>query len=144
MLESLLAQARRQIDEQKLSEPPGDNAYQTIQAIWRIDPGNARADQALNRLLIEYKSLARAHQRDGKLQESIATVDEALAIEPQNADLLALQESLNVEIAANREAEAEPPPPPVVTQDRPESVETAEPKPEEETEESPDPIIGNF
>jgi len=138
MLEKLLAQAQRQIDEQKLSEPSGDNAYQTIQTIWRIEPGNARAQQALDRLMIEYGSLARQYRRDGELQQSIAIVDKALAIEPENADLLALQKSLKVEIA---EAEAEPRAPfPVVTQDRPETVETPAPKPEEED----DPIIGTF
>lgn len=138
-LRRLYAQTQAQLAQQKLSEPAGDNAYETIQAIFQIDPGNARAEQALGRLLAEHESLARAYQRDGELQKSISVVAKALAIEPQNADLLALQESLDVELAARRQVQAEPP---VVTQDRPEPAPT--PEPEEEAEEPFEPNIGTF
>ena len=140
-LKKLFARLRWLLEEQTIFPPTGDSAYGIIQSIFRIDPDNSRAKHALRQLVARYASQARASRRAGALQQSLAFVEQALEIEPENSKLVALRQSLSVKIKAAQQAEVE-------TQS-PERVESARqpkpaPEPKEAREQPSMHIFGTF
>jgi tetratricopeptide (TPR) repeat protein len=140
-LKKLFAQLQRLQEEQTISRPNGDSAYEIIQSIFRIDPNNSRAKHALRQLVARYESLARGSQRAGALQQSLAFVEEALEIEPENPKLIALRKSLSAEIKAIQQAEVETQIPAGV--ESPRQPETA-PEPKEDSQQPSMRIFGTF
>jgi hypothetical protein len=107
-LEKLLAQLQRLLEEQAIAQTSGEKAYGIIQSIFRVDPGNLRAMRALRQLVARYESLARASQRAGALQQSLAYVGEALELKPKDSKLVALRQKLSADIKkASQQAEVE-------------------------------------
>lgn len=122
-LARLFARAQQQMGQRTPSRPAGEDASNTLAAILKMDPGNARAEQILGDLLARYETLARARWRDGDLKESLALIEEALDVKPSHAGLVALQKSLILDIEAKRRAEIKmraPPAPAVETTRQPE------------------------
>ncbi len=105
-LEKLLAQLQRLLEEQAIAQTSGEEAYGIIQSIFRVDPDNSRAKRARRQLVVRYESLARARRRAGALQQSLAFVEEALKIEPENLKLVAVRKNVNADIKATQPAGA--------------------------------------
>lgn len=100
----LLAQAERQLQAQKLTQPSGDNAYASYQALLAIAPEQALVQQLPKRIADSYAQLANNTQ---DWQKRANFIEKGLAILPQHADLLALQQNLQQEpVAANAIVEA--------------------------------------
>lgn len=81
----LLAQAERQRQAGRLSQPPGDNALESIRAAQALDPGNAYARLLLAQLVRDY--LQRAFTAGTDTARARAALERARAIAPDSVDV---------------------------------------------------------
>ena len=88
----LLAKAKEQLDNVRLLDPPGDNAYQSYQEVLRLEPENQRALEGIEHLIDQHVALAEAAQRAGELTGSLMIIEKGLSIAPDHPVLLALRE----------------------------------------------------
>jgi tetratricopeptide (TPR) repeat protein len=95
----LLAQAERQLNAARLSQPEGDNAYASYRQVLALDPDNVPAQQGLARIAAHYEQLARTQRGDKALQASLASIDEGLEVMPGHEGLLALRKDVEAELA---------------------------------------------
>ncbi len=81
-VEKLLAAAERYTDRNMLTQPPGMNALENYQQVLKLDPGNERALQGMQRLVELYLIIARRAIREGKLLKARNRLWRALHIDP--------------------------------------------------------------
>jgi hypothetical protein len=62
-ISELIAQARRQLDHRRFSQPPGNNAFETYPEILRVDPGHAEAKAGIHALSVCYAHWAELAER---------------------------------------------------------------------------------
>jgi tetratricopeptide (TPR) repeat protein len=103
----LLAEAERTLKAEPLTMSAGDNAYESYHQVLALDPDNSEAKAGLAQLAVRYERLARKHQRNGALQESLSYIEKGLEMLPNNGALLALREEVQIKLAeaARRKAE---------------------------------------
>ncbi|WP_148219172.1 ankyrin repeat domain-containing protein [Azospirillum sp. B510] len=80
-------QARRQIAGKRLTTPPGDNAYETVQRIRQIAPSAPEAAELLTAMTDIYRRWAMQAERDGDWSETKRFYERAQMIMPDSADL---------------------------------------------------------
>jgi serine/threonine-protein kinase PpkA len=95
---TLLAKAKRQLTDNRLSSPAGDNCYETYRQILSIDPSNRAAESLLKKIGEAYRKLAMAEQSHGQFQKGLMHVEKGLSLLPQNKALLALQVELKAQL----------------------------------------------
>ncbi len=90
----LLAQAKAQLQADKLTRPSGDNAYETYQTLLQKKPEDARAKAGIQAVADRYAALAQAKQKAGDLRGSMALINEGLAIVSNHKGLLKLKQQV--------------------------------------------------
>ena len=103
-VDNLLMKAQQQFDVQHLTQPAGDNAWETYQKMLQLDPNNQRAQEGLQHIVQRIDSMARDKQQNGDLLASMAIIEEGLLVLPNHWGLLALKEEINRQIEDQRAA----------------------------------------
>ena len=107
-VEALLQLAKKQIDQDRLSYPEGDNALESYRKVLEIDPGNAEAQAGLEKLAQIYLKRAQRHADAGKHQSTLLYVERGLSALPDHIGLqTAKQTALDMIEAKKLFAEAE-------------------------------------
>lgn len=91
---NLLQRARLQLRSNQLTQPPGNNAYESYQKILLEDPSNEEALQGIQKVASRYEQLARKHWGQGEFQKSLALINEGLAVSPQHSGLNGLKQEI--------------------------------------------------
>jgi len=86
-LRTMVDQARRQIAGKRLTTPPGDNAYETVQRIRQIAPSSPEAAELLTTMTDTYRRWAMLAERDGDWSETKRFYERAQMISPESPDL---------------------------------------------------------
>jgi hypothetical protein len=81
--------------EQQLTQPTGNNAWETLNKIIQIDPQNKKANEGLDALAGELESRAVDKQQKGDLDAALAFTDEGLRVRSNDPKLLALRNELS-------------------------------------------------
>jgi serine/threonine protein kinase len=105
-VQQLLARAARQMADSKLTEPPGDNAFETYQAVLSQQPENPEARAGTAKIGGEYQWLAQKRKHEGNWQTSLRMIDRGLRVIPRHAGLLALRDEVNTELAQQQQRNA--------------------------------------
>jgi len=100
---SLLQQAEEQLLANRLTQPSGDNAYETFKAVLMIDPRHARGLDGLNEIASRYEKLARTNKEKKLWKKSLGFVARGLTIVSDHAGLLALKKEVNKQIKVSAE-----------------------------------------
>ncbi|MDM8547754.1 hypothetical protein QUF61_14780 [Candidatus Venteria ishoeyi] len=91
---SLLTKASQQLSANRLTSPPGNNAYETYRQILQKAPDNDKAHQGLQQVAQRYVTLAQKEFDKGELQQCMALLNEGLAIAPNNTALVQLKQQV--------------------------------------------------
>lgn len=83
----MVDQARRQIAGKRLTTPPGDNAYETVQRIRQIAPASPEATELLTSMEDTYRRWAMLAERDGDWSETKRFYERAQMLSPNSPDL---------------------------------------------------------
>ncbi|MFP5517114.1 MAG: ankyrin repeat domain-containing protein [Alphaproteobacteria bacterium] len=83
----MVDQARRQIAGKRLTTPPGDNAYETVQRIRLIAPAVPEATELLTAMEDTYRRWAMLAERDGDWSETKRFYERAQMLSPNSPDL---------------------------------------------------------
>ena len=94
LLPVLLTQAQVQWENNQITQPAGNNAYETYQQILTIAPNQADAQAGILKIVEHYEQLARQSQQAGKLTDSLAQVKQGLQIRPNYLPLQRLEQHL--------------------------------------------------
>jgi len=84
-----LRTAQRQIDEDRLITPPGDNALESYQAVLRKTPGNGEALAGIDRIAAIYAHWAQIAEEKGSPARARRYIEKALIAKPDDPTLLA-------------------------------------------------------
>lgn len=90
-LNGLLKRADQQLAAQRLTEPAGDNAYETYQKILRLFPGQPQAQAGINKIADKFEELVRA---EPNRQKNLILLEKGLTVMPTHSGLLALSKTL--------------------------------------------------
>ena len=90
-LENLLNQAENQRKAQYLTQPHGNNAFDSYNKVLQIDPKNVNAQKGLIGIVKYYQSLIGSALANGDTDLALATANEGLAAFPKNQELLTLR-----------------------------------------------------
>ncbi|RMF88228.1 MAG: hypothetical protein D6739_00445 [Nitrospirae bacterium] len=93
----LLAIARRQRADDRLTSPPGDNALETLREVLRRDPDNAEARAELRAIARTYARWARIAAAKGARGRARRYVERGLRVDPTDAELHRLLRQLGGE-----------------------------------------------
>jgi tetratricopeptide (TPR) repeat protein len=104
-VDNLLMKAQQQFDVQHLTQPAGDNTWETYQKVLHLDPTNQPAREGLQRIAQRIESMARDKQQNGDLLTSMAIIEEGLRVMPDHSGLLVLKEEINRQLEAQRAAQ---------------------------------------
>ncbi|ARN74560.1 serine/threonine-protein kinase [Oceanicoccus sagamiensis] len=105
-LATLFAQADEHFDRDRLIKPEGNNAKETFEQILEIDPDSTAARQGLKKITDRYLVLAESSRKKRAYRNAQSMVDNGLSVEPENAALLALQETLSAELKLEQDVQA--------------------------------------
>jgi serine/threonine-protein kinase PpkA len=92
--EVLIDQAERHMEASRLTEPAGNNAYQTYRYILEFDPDNRKALAGIKKIADYYEKQALDRKKEYRLEEGLEIIVRGLQIVPQHSGLLALQEEI--------------------------------------------------
>ncbi|WP_434617318.1 ankyrin repeat domain-containing protein [Azospirillum sp. B2RO_4] len=84
---SMVDQARRQIAGKRLTTPPGDNAFETVQRIRQLAPSAPEVAELLTTMEDTYRRWAMLAERDGDWSETKRFYERAQMISPASPDL---------------------------------------------------------
>ncbi len=107
-VDTLLKLAQKQIEQERLTHPPGDNAAESLHAVLKLDPDNADATAGLEGMVSRYLEIARSKVKEGSLESALAHVERGLIAVPDHVGLVGMKAQVQNMIEAERElAEAE-------------------------------------
>jgi len=112
-IDDLLIKAQQQFKVQRLTQPVGNNAWETYQKVLQLDPSNQRAREGFQIIARRLESMARGKQQERDLPASLAIVEDGLRVRPNHSGLLALKEEINRQIEgqhAAKQVEEQPAP----------------------------------
>ena len=92
---SLLSLAHESLEEDRLLTPPGNNAYYYYNNVFALDPDNRAALDGVDRVAGRYVMLARQATGRGESNRARLFLERGLHVQPANADLLALRETMD-------------------------------------------------
>jgi hypothetical protein len=93
-VKSLLAKAEQQLKSRDWTQPPGNNAFETLQKVLRLDPNNRQAQKLLASIPERCAKFARATQQQGNNATALPSVEECLRFFPRDVALMALRDEL--------------------------------------------------
>ena len=102
-ISDLLARAQKQIDQDRLSYPPGDNALETFHAVLKSAPNNAQAKAGLQHIAAQYLRLANQATAQKKFTNAQAYIERGLTAVPGHPELRALNVSVEKRIRAEKD-----------------------------------------
>ena len=91
-IQLLQQKAARQLANIYLTEPKGNNAYETYQQILALDPNNSQAHTGMSNIVDAYEKLAISVKK--QKEKSLAFIQKGLSINPTHAGLLRLKQQL--------------------------------------------------
>lgn len=99
----LLEQAQRQWQAGHVTEPSGDNAYESYREVLTLDPRNPKALEGLlrigrTRLSLRYRQAAERLVQQGALEASLKKIDEGLRLTPDATELLELRAKVQAQL----------------------------------------------
>lgn len=86
---ALLMEAERHLDAGRLSIPKGESAVDRLRDVLALDPGNTRAAERLEYIGRRYATLARSAAADGRFGTASLFMDEARALNANDAEIQA-------------------------------------------------------
>lgn len=89
-----LDQAQAQLRAERLTYPPGGNAFETYRMILAVAPGEESALSGLQRIAERSAELARSYKRKGDLRGSRAAIEQGLQAVPGHAALFDLKKDI--------------------------------------------------
>jgi tetratricopeptide (TPR) repeat protein/predicted Ser/Thr protein kinase len=92
-VKTLLARAKQQLDAEQYVEPAGGNALDSYTRVLDLDPDNTEAGAGLQTIADHFNRLAKAALDQGDFSASLELAYSGLRAIPDNADLLAIQET---------------------------------------------------
>jgi len=93
----LISRAKEQLKVGQLTRPSGDNAYETFQQLQAQFPDDPYGKSGIYTIADRYVELAEEQRQAGQLQNSMALINEGLALVPNHANL----QKLKREVLAN-------------------------------------------
>ena len=100
VIQRLLAKAERELNNLRLTSPPGDNAVATYSDVLAQDSRNKKAREGLQRVAEKYLVLARKDYNDNELTRSLKNVAKGLTVVPDHEALVALQHTIGLRQSA--------------------------------------------
>jgi tetratricopeptide (TPR) repeat protein len=100
----LLAAGKGNLDANRMTWPPGDNALEQFRAVLRLDSGNAEANAGLEQIVERYVQLAMTAGTSGHFDEAQRYLDRAETIRPRATSVQTAREQLQA-MTATRAAE---------------------------------------
>ena len=105
LLQSLLIQAQVQWENNQITQPVGNNAYETYQQILAIAPHQVEAQAGILKIVKYYEQLARNNQQAKKLNDSLAHIKQGLQIMPNYLPLQILEQQLQQALAQQQQVQ---------------------------------------
>jgi hypothetical protein len=102
-IERLLADARQQMDNRRLTSPTSGNALHSYQRVLELEPTNPVAIEGIQRIATYYQDIAKQSLLQGRTDESLAYLNRGLRAAPKNEALLNLRREIR--LAKQREEE---------------------------------------
>ena len=99
LLPVLLTQAQIQWEHNQITQPVGNNAYETYQQILAIAPNQTDAQAGILKIVKYYEQLARKSQQAGKLTDGLTQIKQGLQIMPNYLPLQQLEQQLQQTLA---------------------------------------------
>ena len=93
-LAARLDQAQTQLNADKLTAPPGDNAEESYREVLALDPGNEQALAGRQHLIVRFAELAQERRFAGEFKASLNFIEQGLELAPEDATLLALKDDV--------------------------------------------------
>jgi hypothetical protein len=104
-VEELLAKAEFALSRNRLTVPPGDNAYSHYRAVLARDPGNAKARNGFQLIVRRYRHLAKQQLNKRDMRQARLLALRGLSISPRDRQLLEIKRQASVGRVAQRENE---------------------------------------
>jgi serine/threonine protein kinase len=101
-IQTLLKKAEQQFVLSRLTEPHGDNAFESYKEVLRMDPANQKAREGLRMIVQHYQTLAEGRQQAGSLQEALVLANQGLKVDPDNGGLLVQRKAILVALQAQQ------------------------------------------
>ena len=105
-IEQLLSKAQQSLDDFRLMTPEEDNAYGYYRAVLLLDPANDDANEGIQEIVDRYITLVRKAADQHEHARARRYLSRALSIQPDNRELLALQDSIDRAIHASADTGA--------------------------------------
>jgi len=96
----LLKTANNQVSKARLRD-----AYLSYKKLKRMAPSDQRINRLLPKITDKYVVIARNQQRRGKLNNALSTIQQGLAVSPDNNQLLTLRSQINSQIVTIKRQE---------------------------------------
>ncbi|MGH8479054.1 MAG: protein kinase domain-containing protein [Gammaproteobacteria bacterium] len=94
IMAELLAQARGHMQEARLIESKGDNAFDTYNAVLLLDRTNREAREGLTRIGRRLTEDAETARQAGDLERSLALIDQGLRVDPEESAFHTLKDAV--------------------------------------------------
>ncbi|MGH8567308.1 MAG: protein kinase domain-containing protein, partial [Gammaproteobacteria bacterium] len=94
IMTELLAQAKGHLQEARLIESKGDNAFDTFNAVLLLDRNNREAREGLTRISRRLSEDAESARRAGDLERSLALIDQGLRVDPEGSGFHTLKDAV--------------------------------------------------
>ena len=94
-IEQLLSNGQQSLDDFRLLTPEEDNAYGYYRAVLLLDPANDDANEGIQEIVDRYITLVRTAADQHENARAKRYVTRGLSIQPENRELLALQDSID-------------------------------------------------
>jgi tetratricopeptide (TPR) repeat protein len=94
-IKDLLTQAQQHFAQSRLTEPKGNNAFDTYNAVLALAPKDQEALRGLAQIAERLEQRAREAHQQGDIQGSLALIEQGLHVEPQHKGLQALRDRAN-------------------------------------------------
>jgi len=91
---TLLKQAKRDLDNNRLTEPEGDSALSKYREILSLDPGNNTAKQGINTIFNHYKDAANEQLTAGKYADVKQMLAKMQMIKPDSSEVRKIEQRL--------------------------------------------------
>ncbi len=95
---ALLKTAAKYRKNNKLTTPPGANAYENYLTALKIDPGNDKALEGIQKIADSYKALALKAFKSKKYEQADKYIKKGLEVAPEHKELQALNQKPHVRL----------------------------------------------
>ncbi|MGH2620043.1 MAG: hypothetical protein ACRDHG_05660, partial [Anaerolineales bacterium] len=97
IMTELISQAKGHMQEARLIESKGSNAFDTYNAVLMLDRDNREAHEGLSRISQRLTEDAETARRAGDLERSVALIDQGIRVDPKGSGFRTLKEAVTDE-----------------------------------------------